>query len=145
MLFHDIVSTILRSPLHGLLSKATMLVTMTGRKTGTPLTLPVNYIQDGQQLFTVSMRSRVWWRNLRGGANVILRLRGQDVQAVGKVVELQEDVARELNEFILKRAPAYQKYLKIEALPDGSLSPQSLQKAAEERVFIIFDLSHASD
>jgi hypothetical protein len=122
-----------------------MLVTMTGRKTGTPLTLPVNYIQDGQQLFTVSLRSRVWWRNLRGGANVILRLRGQDVQAVGKVIELQEEVACELDTFIQKRAPAYQKYLKIDLTPDGSLSPESLQKAARERVFIIFDLSHGNN
>jgi len=145
MSVNGFMSTILRSSLHGLLSNSTMLVTMTGRKTGTPLTLPVNYIQDGQQLFTISMRSRVWWRNLRGGANVILRLRGQDVQAVGKVIELQDDVARELGDFIQKRAPAYQKYLKIDLLPDESLSPQSLHKAAQERVFVIFDLSHGNN
>ncbi|HWQ46790.1 MAG TPA: nitroreductase/quinone reductase family protein [Longilinea sp.] len=144
MLFHDFVSFVLRSPLHRLLSKATMLVTMTGRKTGTPVTLPVNYIQDGSQLFTISQRNRVWWRNLRGGASVILRLRGQDVVATGKVVEIPAEVGRELCVFVQKRAPAYQKYLKIDMLPDGTPSPASLEKVAQERVFIVFDLTHGN-
>lgn len=69
---------LLRSPLHGMVSGMYLLITFTGRKSGTVYTTPVQYHRDGQRLVIVTSRAYQWWKNLEGGATVRLRLRGQD-------------------------------------------------------------------
>lgn len=65
---NSFMTFILRSPMHGILSGSTMLITVTGRKSGRPITTPVNYYQKGDTLWVISNRERSWWRNLKGGA-----------------------------------------------------------------------------
>ncbi|HEU4758626.1 MAG TPA: nitroreductase/quinone reductase family protein [Dehalococcoidia bacterium] len=77
---------LLRSPLHGLASGGTMLITVTGRRTGSPYTTPVNYVREGETLTVFSRRERRWWRNLRGGAPVVVRLKGRDLSGTGEVL-----------------------------------------------------------
>ena len=71
---------LLRSRWHGAVSDKLLLITVTGRRSGRTFTIPVSYLeQDGRILIQPSAPERkVWWRNLRGGAPVRLRLRGQD-------------------------------------------------------------------
>ena len=76
---------ILRSPLHALVSGSTMLVTVTGRRSGQTYTTPVNYVREGDTVTVFSWCDRTWWRNLRGGAPVTLRLRGRDLRGTGEV------------------------------------------------------------
>jgi deazaflavin-dependent oxidoreductase (nitroreductase family) len=78
---------VLRSPAHGMVSKSVLLITFTGRKSGKTYTTPVSYSQrDGQvTIFTHAD----WWKNLRGGATVSLRIRGQELE--GLAVPVAED------------------------------------------------------
>ena len=76
---------ILGSPLHAVVSRSTMLVTVTGRRSGQTYTTPVNYVREGDTVTVFSWRDRTWWRNLRGGASVMLRLRGRDLRGTGEV------------------------------------------------------------
>src|SRR5829696_3572442 len=71
---------LLRSPAHGLLSKRLLLITVTGRRTGRRFTIPVAYEESGGVVLIQpsAPERKVWWRNLRGGAPVRLRLRGRD-------------------------------------------------------------------
>ena len=55
---NSFIAWLLRSPLHGLLSGNTLLITVTGRKTGRPITTPVNYVRDGDRLWVISNRDR---------------------------------------------------------------------------------------
>jgi deazaflavin-dependent oxidoreductase (nitroreductase family) len=75
---------LLRSPLHGLGSGSFMLVTFSGRRSGRVYTIPVNYVRDGDVLLVVSYRHRTWWRNLRRGAPVTVRVKGEDLTCVGE-------------------------------------------------------------
>jgi deazaflavin-dependent oxidoreductase (nitroreductase family) len=71
---------LLRSPLHRLASGRVALITVTGRRSGREYTFPVAYSQDGDGV-TIQVgwpESKVWWRNLRDGAEVRLRLRGEE-------------------------------------------------------------------
>lgn len=87
---------LLRSPLHGIVSRSFMLITFTGRKSGRAYTTPVQYAQDGSTLYVVTSQGYTWWKNLRGGANVTLHVRGKalrgravtetDPQAVGALL-----------------------------------------------------------
>jgi len=74
------VALLLRSPLHALLSRQLLLITVTGRRSGRRHTLPVGYHCSGQQLTIPVMwpQRKLWWRNLRDGAPVEVRLRGAD-------------------------------------------------------------------
>ena len=133
---NSFISFLLRSPLHSLLSGSLLLITVTGRKSGQPHTTPVNYVRRGSELLIVSSPDRTWWKNLRGGAPVKIRLQGRDVIGQGRAIEHQPEVAEGLIE-LLKAAPAYQKYLGVSLAPDGQpLDPTALAQAAQTRVMV---------
>jgi deazaflavin-dependent oxidoreductase (nitroreductase family) len=136
MWYNSIIRWLLRSPLHGLMSKNTMLITYTGRRSGKVYTTPVNYVRDGDELLVTSYRHRTWWRNLRGGAPVILRLRGQDLKGVGEVVEDDENVAASLTAY-LQKVPRTAKYFQVALNPDGEPIPNDVTRAAQDRVMIM--------
>jgi deazaflavin-dependent oxidoreductase (nitroreductase family) len=86
-LANGMMKSLLLSPLHGLVSSRAMLITVSGRKSGRLYTTPVNYAREGNVITVVSRRNRTWWKNLRGGAAVTLRVRGQDLKGTAEVVE----------------------------------------------------------
>jgi len=137
MWFNPIITQLLRSPLHGMLSKNTMLIAYTGRKTGKSFITPVNYLrmdEDGAEvLYTTSYRERVWWRSVRGGAPVTLTLRGKDVPAQASVVEDEHEVTELLVRYV-RQAPALARYFKINL--DASGAPD-LTDAAEAAVRLV--------
>jgi hypothetical protein len=71
---------LLLSPAHRLISRQLLLITVTGRRTGGHHTFPVGYKRDGERVtITVGLPQRkLWWRNLRDGAPVRVRLAGQE-------------------------------------------------------------------
>jgi deazaflavin-dependent oxidoreductase (nitroreductase family) len=133
-------SGILRSPLHGLVSRNFMLVSVTGRKSGKIYTTTVNYHRLGEALQVISLRERTWWRNLRGeDASATVRLMGKDVQARGKVIEDEQGVADALAAY-LKQAPDNAKYFQVTLDPAGEPRSEDLQQAAKGRVMVEFQL-----
>jgi deazaflavin-dependent oxidoreductase (nitroreductase family) len=127
---------LLRSPLHKIASKNTLLITFTGCKSGRRYTTPVNYVLDGNVIFITSMRSRSWSRNLRRGAAISIRLKGQDMETYGDVIEDDENVTRQLIAY-LQKAPQYARYFKVNLDPDGNQNPEDVAQAAKERVMIL--------
>ena len=57
MWYNPITMWVLRSPLHRMLSDSTMIITYTGRKSGQTFSTPVNYVRDGNLLWTISQTS----------------------------------------------------------------------------------------
>lgn len=136
MWFNVVMAGILRSPLHGLLSGNTMLITVRGRKSGRELTTPVNYVRHGNDLLTVSFRSRTWWRNLRGRPTPIVCLvAGRERSGTATVVETTPEVEAGLSELIAQ-APSFARPLGIGLDASGVPSPADLTRAAQDRVFI---------
>ena len=64
-LYNPIIILLLCSPLHSLIDKSMMLITLTGRKSGKKYTFPVSYVRDGDTLLMISQREHTWWKNLR--------------------------------------------------------------------------------
>ncbi len=144
MWFNPIVIWLLRSPFHALVDKSMMLITYTGRKSRKQYTIPVNfhYAGDGQDncLVTTSFRQRTWWRNLRGGAQVTLRLGGRDQPATAEVVEDDAGVASLLSPY-LQQEPRLARYMGVTIGTDGQPDPEGLAQAAKSRVMIKTKLS----
>jgi len=90
MWFNPIMKWLIASPLHSLVSNNMMLITYKGWKSRKLYTTPVNYIRDNNTLYVTSLRERTWWRNLRDGVLVTLRLQGIDVSGSPQVVDDDE-------------------------------------------------------
>lgn len=135
MWYNPIMQWLLRSPLHFIISKNTMLMTFTGRKSGKSFTTPMNYLKIGDSLYTISSRERVWWRNLRGGARVTLRLRGADIPAWGEAIEDQTEVANYLSLY-LKTAPQLARYMKVRIEPNGTPHSEDVARLAQEKIMV---------
>mgnify|MGYP000859629781 CR=1 FL=1 len=75
---------LLCSPFHGLVSSSYVLIRVTGRKSGIVYATPVQYGQRGDTLYVVTSASYTWWKNLQGGAELTLHLRGKDYHAFGQ-------------------------------------------------------------
>ncbi len=69
------MTTLLRSPLHRLISHEFMLLSFKGRTSGQPYTVPVSYLQHDHRLYFSCLAG--WWQNLPG-VTVTVCLRGQD-------------------------------------------------------------------
>jgi hypothetical protein len=83
-----VIVAILRSPLHGLMSRDILLLTWTGRRTGARHTLPLSYVRLGSCLYLCTRpEGSKWWLNLRGGCEVDLVLAGRRVKATANVLE----------------------------------------------------------
>jgi deazaflavin-dependent oxidoreductase (nitroreductase family) len=104
-LYNPIVSWLLRFPLHGLMSGSTMLITFSGRKSGKSYTTPVNYVWDDRTSLVVSPKNRLWWRNLRGGIPVTVRVRAQNLRGVGQAFEGEEALEEGGLLTMLRKAP----------------------------------------
>ncbi len=104
---NPVMAALLRSPLHGLLSRQVFLLTVTGRRSGRRFTLPLGYVPDGAALLVVSQHAdqKRWWRNLRGGAPVALHLRGCWATGRAEVIEAPMAVAAEIERLIARLGP----------------------------------------
>src|SRR2546430_13303099 len=106
-----IVRTMLRSPLHGLMSKNTMLLTFKGRKSSKIYTIPLTYVQEGNMI--TCFTNSAWWKNLRGGAPVTLVIKGRELQGVATpMMDDRELIVRELYAFLQKN-PRDAKYRSV--------------------------------
>ncbi len=133
------MKVLLGSPIHGILSKNTLLISFTGRKTGKTYTTPVNYTQDENTVWITSNRDRVWWRNLEGGASISLRLRGKKVRGQAEIFKDDKRVAQGLEAF-LKPNPGNAKYFDIDLDDSGLPKAGDVLKAAARRVVIKISL-----
>jgi hypothetical protein len=88
MWYNPFVTWLLRSPLHGLLDGNTLLLTYSGRKSGRAYTLPISYAQRGEGLTLITKQSKTWWKNVIGGAPVMLWLRGKEQAGQAVVLSL---------------------------------------------------------
>ena len=130
---NDFVVLALRSPLHVLMGE-TMLITVTGRKTGRKITVPVNYTQEGDELWVLSTRSRTWWRNLLKGSEVEVRLHGQEFKGLGEVVLDEAAVAAQLGRYV-NHLPASARYIGVR-VENGTPNCDDLQRVEKARLFV---------
>jgi deazaflavin-dependent oxidoreductase (nitroreductase family) len=127
------VAFMLRSPLCVFMS-GLLLITVTGRKTGRLISTPVNYVRDGDTLLVTSKVDRIWWKNLRGGAPITLRLNGKTYRAAATVIEDRAAVEQKLLRFfrLTKRTIAG-----VHLTPEGQpTKPEKFARVAQTRVII---------
>lgn len=64
---NPVMTTLLRSPLHRVVSGGIALLHFQGRKSGREFVVPLSYVRDGDTVMFLSSRNTVWWKNFRDG------------------------------------------------------------------------------
>ena len=125
---------ILRSPVHRMVSKSVLLITFTGRKSGKTYTTPVDYSQDGDQV-TIFTHAE-WWKNLRNGAPVTLRIQGRELQGLPEpIAENKRAIAAGLSQH-LRKVPSDAKYYGVTFDEHKNPRAEEVEKAAQSVVMI---------
>ncbi len=125
---------VLRSPVHGIVDKTVLLISFTGRKSGKTYTTPVDYSQDGDRVTIFTHAD--WWKNLRGGAPVTLRIRGRELQGLAEpIVEDKPAIAAGLIEH-LRKVPSDAKYYGVTFDDHNNPGAEEVEQAAQTAVMI---------
>jgi len=86
-MMNGLMGLMLRSPFHGGMSKQLGLITVTGRKSGKRYTTPIGYVRVGETHVHVFTHAPAWWKNLRGGGPVTIRMAGKEYHGTGITIE----------------------------------------------------------
>jgi hypothetical protein len=125
---------VLRSPIHGAVSKTVLLITFTGRKSGKTFTTPVSYSQNNDQV-TIFTHAE-WWKNLCGGAPVTLRIQGHEFHGwANPEVEDKQAIAVRLAAH-LRNVPSDAPYYSVSFDDHGNPKDNEIEKAVQTVVMI---------
>jgi deazaflavin-dependent oxidoreductase (nitroreductase family) len=133
-LYNNLPKLILRSPLHGIMSKKVLLLSFTGRKSGKRYTLPLSYVQTGDTLWLGTQTP--WWKNLHGGAPVTARVQGKTVTGIADVIT-DEAGMREAYHTILTLYPGYGRFINVSLEADGYPSVEAVADARRRGLVVI--------
>ncbi len=104
---NPLVIALLRSPLHFVTSKALMLLSWSGRKSGQSFSIPVGYQQDGDTVIVLITKpaEKSWWKNFREPWAAELTMRGRVLAATGVWLKPGSDEFFERVQMTLERLP----------------------------------------
>lgn len=130
---NDFVTFFLRTPLHVFMGN-TMLITVTGCKTGRKYSTPVGFYRENGYLWVMTNRDRTWWRNVRKGAEVSLLLKGKTVNAFAEAELDEKAVAARMLEYV-RQIPMAAKPLGIR-IENKMPNEDDVRRAARDRLFV---------
>ncbi len=113
-----------------------MLITFTGRKSGRIFTTPVRYVETDGVIRCFTSSENMWWRNLRGGAEVILRVRGKDLPYQATAIENNPQEVRKWLVYYLGLFPQDAAYHDIKLNVDKTLVEKDLEAASHNAILV---------
>jgi hypothetical protein len=129
------IKTIVASPFHALLGNNLAVITLTGRRSGRLVSTPINVAWQGDAWTVTSLRSRTWWRNLRGGRTAHLRVDGRQVAVHGEVIESKNEAAAAFAAYF-RQFPNTARFFDVKLNADGDPDPAGIERIAAERLLI---------
>ena len=134
---NPVIKFILRSPFHGALSHAMMILNFKGRKSGKTISVPVGYTRRENSLVVFTFGN--WWKNLENNAEVSIRFQGKDVKGTASIVKDLHTVGQMVNGVFEARGEEMAKRMGFEPIPAGA-SPDEIRKKSQNLVFIQIEL-----
>ena len=133
---NPLVETVLRSPLHPLMSRNTIVLEFRGRKSGKRFTTPVSYHEEEGRLHCFTDPAFRWWRNLREGAEVRVLLRGEWHAGKSEVFVGEPEQVREQLRRFLEASPRDAAHSGVRLDEAGRPVAADLDRASESLVFV---------
>ena len=140
-LINPFVVLLARSPLHFIISHQVLVIQFQGRRSGKSYLVPVSYHQHASSYTCVTLRSNIWWRNLKDISHTQIWLKGKlmDVQID---LEFNNDqiVENTLRDLVTSnKVDAY--FAKIKLNKDGSPNTEDLITAAKLHTVLKFTIT----
>ena len=139
MWYNGIMRSILRSPLHSIISGSILEIGFTGSKSGKKYTTPVNYMEIEGVVYILSDRSRIWWKNLEMNPDVNLFLKQEDKTGMAELFDTKNEVMEKLT-LVLSHYPTMAKFMKVE-INDGVPSKEDIKKLSGNTIVIAVTLA----
>ncbi|MEM1144016.1 MAG: nitroreductase/quinone reductase family protein [Pseudomonadota bacterium] len=134
---NPMVTTLLRSPLHAIISGNIALLHFQGRKSGRTFVTPLSYVRENNAVWLLSAHSTRWWLNLRG-EQVPVSIEIARQTYTGKA-QLWENDGEELRDGVRRFLCALPRDAKVYGIKlDKNEEPieESLAAAAQRLVFV---------
>ena len=140
-LINPVVAFLARSPLHFLISHQVLVIQFKGRKSGKQYLVPISYHEHESSYTCVTLRSNIWWRNLKEVSHTQIWLKGSlnDVQID---LEFNNDqvVESTLRDLVTNnKVDAY--FANIKLHKDGTPHSDDLSQAAKIHTVLKFTIT----
>ena len=129
---------ILKSSIHKVVSDGILIIIFKGIKTGKEYSTPISYFLENGTIYCFTHAQ--WWRNLADGAEVKVRLKGQDT--VGFAQAEAEDIAQKasvMRKMVIAK-PQEAGFYNVTFDSDGNPVEEEVIRGAEEAVLIRISL-----
>ena len=139
-LINPFVAWLARSPLHFIISHQVLVIQFKGRRSGKLYLVPVSYHENGSSYTCVTLRSNIWWRNLKDISHSQIWLKGK-LMDVKIDLEFDNDqiVENSLRDLVTNnKVDAY--FAKIKLNKDGSPDTDDLFQAAKLHTVLKFSI-----
>ena len=140
-LINPVVAFLARSPLHFLISHQVLVIQFKGRKSGKQYLVPVSYHEHESSYTCVTLRSNIWWRNLKEVSHTKIWLKGT-LKNAQIDLEFNNDqiVENTLRDLVTNnRVDAY--FAKIKLNKDGSPHSDYLIQAGKIHTVLKFTIT----
>ncbi len=120
------VVSLLESRVHGVLSRALMVLHVEGARSGRRYKIPVGYQHQDDLLIVLVSKSRRknWWRNYRIEKPVTVSVRGEPKSGVASLVDKESEMFRRCVTTTFARIPALSKQFGIARVGPAGLSSE---------------------
>ncbi|MGB5758925.1 MAG: nitroreductase family deazaflavin-dependent oxidoreductase [Acidimicrobiales bacterium] len=120
--------------LRRLLGRSFAMITVTGAKTGTEYSTPVQYMKVDDDYVVLSQKHRIWWRNIRTEPVVTLTVLGKVVPGRARIAAGGD--AHQVLSACLSDNPRIAKFYGLS--PDGTvIDPAAVDRLGERVVPIV--------
>lgn len=137
-LINPFVSLIARSFLHFLISHQLLVISFNGRKSGKNFLIPVSYHKHGSSYTCVTLRSNIWWRNLKEKSSTKIWLKGKLVTAAVTLEFNDNQIIEDSLRNLVTNNPIDAFFAKIKLQKDGSPVQEDLIEAAKLHTVLRF-------
>lgn len=134
-ILNPVMKTLLKSPLHSLASGGIMIITFKGNRTGREYSTPISYYADEDGCIYCFTHAN-WWRNLQDGAEVKLRMKGEDYRGYAEAVPDDIDQISKALTKMLTELPSDARFYAVTLEDDGKPNAEQVKRAAAEAVLI---------
>jgi len=130
-ILNPIIQSILKSPLHPLMSEHSLVIKYTGRESGKEHSFPAYYHLAGSSLQVLVEKTEDWWRSLRNGANVKVIMKGNELRGWAEAVQDPQNMNDDFYQ-LLDTIPELSTELNVRRDENGSFSSDDVKKNLQQ-------------
>jgi len=130
-IMNPIIKTILKSPLHPLMSDHSLVIRFMGRESGKEHSFPAYYHQAGNSLQVLVEKTEDGWRSLKNGANVRVTIKGNNLRGWAEAIQDSQSVKENFTQ-LLHVIPELSTELDVRQDENGVFSSEDIEKNLQQ-------------